>query len=339
MTDPVAETPTRPPRRWLGPHGGWWLLLIGGGLLAVYLVVDTVFASPYPDYRELPTQSIVLGSFLAAACLFYTMLYRLRSEDGVSIPLLFGSLAVAAFGTTTVAGETNGLIAALASGHSLSVGGRSIGIVSLLFAGPVEETLKGLTVLFIGLSVKRKTFRGGLFLGGAVGLGFAAMENVEYLTNGFEHPLLQLSQAGTLAFVTVSRTILTPLLHPIFTSLIGGILFWSARNGRYRLSIPLVGTFFAIVGVHSLWDSLGASVDLLRDRVSMAALGGLGLLVLLLMGGIVVGLPLVWRAVARRANVLAGLRPPKQKRITPPPPPPGSPPPPPGYRLVEPAKP
>jgi RsiW-degrading membrane proteinase PrsW (M82 family) len=329
------------PRRWLGPHGGWWLLLIGGAVLAVYLVLDAVLSPSQTTYRELPTTSIVLGSFLAAVCVFYTMLYRLRPDDGVSIPFLFGAVGIAAFVTTTLAGEANGLIARLTSDNTLVVDGRTVGIASLLFAGPVEETLKALTVLFLGLALETKTFRGGLFVGGAVGLGFAAIENVEYLTSGWEHPLLQLSQLGTLTFVAASRTILTPLLHPIFTSLIGGILFWSARNGRYRLTVPLVGTYFAIVGVHSLWDSAGASVSLLRDRVPLPALGGLGLLVLVVMLGIVIGLPFVWRTVARRANVLAGLRPPTSKHTYLPPStplPPGTPPPPPGYRLVEPPK-
>ena len=335
----APPVPVTTPRRWLGRNGQWWLLLAGGGLLAIYLTLDAILGAPYPVYRELPTTSLLLGSILAATCLFYAMLYRLRSRDGVSIPFLFGALAIAAFVTTTLAGETNGLTSMIAAETArISVGGRSVGISALLFAGPVEETLKGLTVLIVGLFLKTKTFRGGLFVGGAVGLGFAAVENLEYLVNAYEHPVLQFSQIGMLTFTVAFRTILTPILHPIFTSLLGGALFATSRNNRYRVSVPLVGTWFAVMGLHSLWDSAGIGVTALRGHVSLAALGGLSLLTFAVLLGLAIGLPFVWRAVAHHADRLAGIRPPKQRIVPPPPspqvPPPGAPTPPPGYTLV-----
>jgi RsiW-degrading membrane proteinase PrsW (M82 family) len=296
------------PRKWLGPRGAWWLLLIGGATLIVYIVVDLITAPHYAVYRELPTMSISLGALLGAVCVFYAMLYRLRPGDGVTIARLFAAVGIAAIGTTLFAAQLNGLIARwAASAHLLPVG-QSIGVVSTLFAGPVEETLKALTVLFIGLRLRTKTFRGGLFVGGAVGLGFAAMENLQYITTAWEHPALHISQLGMVSVTVVARTVITPLLHPIFTALIGGVLFGASRNGRYRLSGALVGTYFAVVGVHSLWDSIAIGITSLRGRLAPALFGGLALISLVLLLAILIALPLVWRAVARHADVVAGIR-------------------------------
>jgi RsiW-degrading membrane proteinase PrsW (M82 family) len=335
----TPPAPVKSPRRWLGRNGQWWLLLVGGGLLAIYLTLDAIFSGPFLDFRDLPTTSLLLGSILAATCVFYAMLYRLRQQDGVSIPFLFAAFAVAAFVTTTLAGEANGLTSRIAAETArVTIGGNSVGVSALLFAGPVEETLKGLTVLILGLFLKTKTFRGGMFVGGAVGLGFATVENLEYLTNAFEHPIVPFTQIGMLTFTVAFRTVLTPILHPIFTSLLGGALFATTRNNRYRFSVPLVGTWFAVMGLHSLWDSAGIGVTALRGHVSLAALGGLSLLTFAVLLGMAIGLPFVWRAVAHHADRLAGIRPPKQRYTAPPPPPPtfspGAPPPPPGYALV-----
>ncbi|MCU1423586.1 MAG: hypothetical protein JWN36_3237, partial [Microbacteriaceae bacterium] len=225
---PMAPVPARPPRRWLGPNGGWWLLLIGGVILAGYLTYDALVV-PHVYTRSIPTESIVLGSFLAVVCVFYTMLYRLRTDDGVTIARLFAALGAAGLLTTFAAAQANGAIARLGIGAQAHLGDRSVGIVSGLFAGPVEETLKGLTVLLVGLTLATKTFRGGLFVGGAVGLGFAAFENLEYLASGWSSPILTAGQVGSLTLLTVGRTIITPLLHPILTSLLGGALFATSR--------------------------------------------------------------------------------------------------------------
>ncbi|MES2170190.1 MAG: PrsW family glutamic-type intramembrane protease [Actinomycetota bacterium] len=314
MTDEqLPQHEVKPPRRWLGPRGGWWILLIGGGILAGYLVYDAILAPHITNYRSLPVMSMALAAILAATCVFYTVLYRVRDGDDVTIPRLFAALGLAAFATTFVAAFAEGQISHwLSSAPALVASGQETTSL-VLFAGPVEETLKGLTVLLIGLGIRTKTMRGGLFLGGAVGLGFAAMENLQYLVNAWEHPMTQVGQLGTLAFTVALRTVITPVLHPIFTSLVGGMLFAASQNGRYRLSVPLVGTFFAVVGAHSLWDALGLGVSSLRGTVPLQVLGLLGLVCFAVLGAMAIALPFIWRAVARHAAVLAGIRQPKPK--------------------------
>jgi RsiW-degrading membrane proteinase PrsW (M82 family) len=311
---PTAQAPAaKAPRRWLGPRGGWWILLIGGLILATYLTYDAVVVPQGTNYRSLPVLSLALGAILAATCVFYTMLYRVRVGDAVTIPRLFAALAAAAFVATFAAAQAESQIQHwVLTLHSIVLGGLATP-VSALFAGPVEETLKGLTVLLFGLGVRTKTLRGGLFLGGAVGLGFAATENLQYLVNAWEYPGYNFSQLGSVIYTLSLRTVITPLLHPVFTALLGGMLFAASRNGRYRLSIPLVGTFLAVVGAHSLWDVLGFGTTPLRGHAPPAVIGIVTLLCYALQVGIAIGLPFVWLAVARRAAVQAGIRPPKQR--------------------------
>lgn len=282
------------------------MLLAGAVLLTLMLVAGAVFGR---GARDVPTQTVILGSILVAACLFYTMCYRVRPEDGVTVARLIGAFALAAFITTFIAGGVNTLIAHLApsSGAVAIVGTTRIGLTSVLFVGPVEETLKALTVLAVGIRLPVKTFRSGLFVGGAVGLGFAAMENTQYLAQVWEHPIYSLPSVGSLAIAAGLRSVITPLLHPILTALIGGAIYGATRDGRYRFSIMVVGTWFAALGIHSLWDTIPVGLQILRHRMPTLELGLLALLGFGLILGVAIGLPFVWRAVARHANRLAGL--------------------------------
>ena len=282
------------------------MLLAGAVLLTLMLVAAAVFGR---GTRDVPTQTVILGSILVAVCLFYTMSYRVRPDDGITVARLIGAVALAAFVTTFIAGGVNTLIAHLApaSGAVATIGTARIGLTSVLFVGPVEETLKALTVLAVGIRLPVKTFRNGLFVGGAVGLGFAAMENTQYLAQLWEHPIYSLPAVGSLATAAGLRSLITPILHPILTALIGGAVYGATRNGRYRFSVVVVGTWFAAMGVHSLWDTVPVGLQLLRYRIPRLEFGLLALLGFGLLLGLAIGLPFVWRAIARHANRLAGL--------------------------------
>ena len=282
----------------------------GGVLLAGLLIAGALIGIRGHD---LPAEPVILGALLVSAGLLYTLAHRLRPSDGLSVARLLGAFGVAALLTTAVAGTINELIA-LSAAQSTSLPGfgrTGFGITSTLFAGPVEETLKALTVLVFGLRLPVKTFRTGMFVGGAVGLGFASMENIQYLASLWEHPIYSLPPVGSLVLATAMRSLITPFLHPILTALVGGALFAATRAGRFGLSANFIGIFLAAVGIHSLWDSIPVGFLALRGRVPVAELGGLALLGLVLLLAIVIGLPLLWRAFARSANASAGIVPPK----------------------------
>jgi RsiW-degrading membrane proteinase PrsW (M82 family) len=94
--------------------------------------------------------------------------------------------------------------------------------VAATFGAPVvEETLKGLVV--IGLMLRRRgEFDGptdGIIYAAMVGLGFAMIENVGYYVNALISP--DRGGIALLGYTFVLRGLVSPLLHPIFTSMTG----------------------------------------------------------------------------------------------------------------------
>ena len=119
----------------------------------------------------------------------------------------------------------------------------------------VEETTKGLA-LFILFFWKKDEFDNvidGIVYAAMVGLGFAAVENYGYYGGGF-------SESGIIGsgFTFVTRGILTPFLHPIFTSMtgIGFGLSRQSRNTFVKFAAPILGLVVAIM-LHSIWNGSG----------------------------------------------------------------------------------
>src|ERR1700749_3976187 len=94
--------------------------------------------------------------------------------------------------------------------------------VAATFGAPVvEETLKGLVL--IGLLWRRRPEldgpTDGVIYAAMVGLGFAMIENVGYYVNALVSP--ERGGIALLGYTFVLRGLLSPLLHPIFTSMTG----------------------------------------------------------------------------------------------------------------------
>src|SRR6201997_237455 len=104
--------------------------------------------------------------------------------------------------------------------------------VAATFGAPVvEETLKGL--ILIGLLWRRRAEidgpTDGVIYAAMVGLGFAMMENVGYYINALITP--NQGGAALLGSTFVLRGVLSPLLHPIFTSMTGlGVAYAASRR-------------------------------------------------------------------------------------------------------------
>ncbi len=114
-----------------------------------------------------------------------------------------------------------------------------------------EEVLKG-ALLLLYLRVRRHhldSVTDGVMYAALVALGFAATENATYyldaaLTDGL----------GALGTVFVLRGLISPLAHPIFTSMTGiGVALAATRRGRAWA--PPVGLVLAM-GLHGLWNGL-----------------------------------------------------------------------------------
>jgi protease PrsW len=131
--------------------------------------------------------------------------------------------------------------------------------VAATFGAPVvEETLKGL-VLFGLLWRRRDEIDGptdGVIYAAMVGLGFAMVENVGYYINAIVTP--QRGGIALLGYTFVLRGVVSPLLHPIFTSMTGlGVAYAASRpRGAASAKWAVLLGWLAAVALHGTWNGL-----------------------------------------------------------------------------------
>jgi RsiW-degrading membrane proteinase PrsW (M82 family) len=171
---------------------------------------------------------------------------------------------------------------------------------ALATAGLIEELLKIALVVVLAWRLPVKNARTGLFVGGAVGFGFSAFENMDYLQLAND-----LGHAHNVSLIQVIVTMLVreisgPFLHPLFTALLASALFAASRNGRFRVTLGVVGAYLGVAAAHSLYDSAGTITALITpNRVAAGALAFLICVLVMLATG------LVWLRVVRRARASA----------------------------------
>jgi len=128
--------------------------------------------------------------------------------------------------------------------------------VAATFGAPVvEETMKGLVL--VGLLWRRRAeFDGptdGVIYAAMVGLGFAMVENVGYYINAIVTP--ERGGIALLGYTFVLRGVLSPLLHPIFTSMTGLGVAYAANHRGHGWSAIALGWLAAVV-LHGTWNGL-----------------------------------------------------------------------------------
>ncbi len=153
-------------------------------------------------------------------------------------------------------------------------------------AGPIEETVKFLGVLWLLRRRKYVSIMDGILFGAAAGMGFAASENLSYffstysaygvaaaanaLQAGAIHSFAQLqyafNHAGLMGLMSVFflRSFLGPWMHGSWTAIIAGTAWREASGGKIRVDLRLIGTALLVMAMHALWDlSTGVVSDLL----------------------------------------------------------------------------
>jgi RsiW-degrading membrane proteinase PrsW (M82 family) len=147
--------------------------------------------------------------------------------------------------------------------------------VAATFGAPVvEETMKGL-VLFGLLWRRRDEIDGptdGVIYAAMVGLGFAMVENVGYYINAIVSP--ERGGIALLGYTFVLRGVVSPLLHPIFTSMTGlGVAYAASRPRGAWNGLSLFGTA-GLIGGYLIMSAVlaGLIVVLYRDRRRLVGL-------------------------------------------------------------------
>lgn len=173
---------------------------------------------------------------------------------------------------------------------------------SLLSAGLVEEAAKAIALVVVARQLPARSMRAGIYLGAAVGAGFATLETTFYAMHG-TLPNVGAALAQLVA-TEIFRALLAPFLHITWTAILGGTIFAAFRRGAFRITPVVLGTYLLVATLHGLWD--GGIPDIARAVVRKTSEGGAVLSVLAVtLGGwalvLVVGLCTL-RAATRRAR-------------------------------------
>lgn len=127
------------------------------------------------------------------------------------------------------------------------------GLLDVTIAPVVEESLKGLAPLLI-LLLWRREIDGvvdGMVYAGMTAAGFAAVEDVFYLAQGYSTA----GRHGLFATFLV-RVVMSPFAHPLFSLCVGIGIGLSASSGRWmvRIGAPILGWASAVT-LHAVWNA------------------------------------------------------------------------------------
>ncbi len=308
---PVPPPPAiiaRPPRKWLGPAGGWLVFLA----LTFFWFCNVLFDQIVLHRLDLSPNSLIFGGFGMTAAFAYTMAYRLRPEDGISVlrlilAFLLGGLFSSELGVLI---EAPLVLALGANPHGT--------VIAHSLAGVIEEACKLLAVVIAARGLTVRNARTGLFLGGAVGFGFAAFEDMRYASASIADSFVSQHQLLSLVGVTFGRDLIGPLEHPLLTALLSAALFAAVRNGRFRITGRVVLVYLAVAAAHGLIDTAPDLFAIVVPRAGVATAlgGGVGLLV-------ATGLGIVWLVYSR--GLKRRMFPAEYAAVLPPEPPPPPP--------------
>jgi RsiW-degrading membrane proteinase PrsW (M82 family) len=231
-------------------RGSWAVVLLvgllawGGALIAASITGDSVLIPLVP----------LIGSFIVPfSILVWALEYTGRTGSVLTPARLVMGFA---------AGGVLGLWPAALIEHWLIDLAPALYVVSV---AATEEVIKLLIVVLIAVGLGTYRRRDGMILGAVVGLGFAAFESLGY-AYATATTLLSVDGAAA-AELLLSRALLAPLGHGLWTALVAGALFAAARNGRLRMT----GNVWLWLGIaillHIGWDASAGLAALLVSGI------------------------------------------------------------------------
>lgn len=233
-----------------------WLL--GGTVLIGSLVLVLLFALYYGFAFGVILTLVSLVAALIPLCLVLPIFLWLDRFEAEPLRYLVTAFLYGALVSTFLAIFANTLGGAVISSFASSPQDVST-LTAVLVAPPVEETTKGVFILVMWWFMRRE-FNGltdGVVYAGIVAAGFAFTENIQYFAGAA-------TEAGAAGFgwTFVLRGLVTPFLHPMFTSMTGigiGVAAVS-RSMPVKIIAPVLGWCAAVL-LHGLWN-LSASTGL-----------------------------------------------------------------------------
>ena len=217
-------------------HGWWWKTLLAG--LAIWILVIVVTA--VTGNTNLVPTLILLGSFLVPFCVVLFVVERVQGNIS-TMQLILAFFVGGIFGVLG------------ASLLEADLGQGNLGIY--FFVGLIEEFVKGVILVIVGWRVVPKTAAQGALLGATVGAGFAAFESAGYAFNAAI--TTQGIDLFSLIQTEVTRAILAPFGHVLWTALLGAVIFGATSLGKHhRWSWWIPVAYVGAALLHGLWDSM-----------------------------------------------------------------------------------
>ncbi len=163
------------------------------------------------------------------------------------------------------------LIAAQINPLMLEMGIVDYNTMVRLSAPILEEILKVIIIIFLVRQASFTYFVDGAVYGFAAGIGFAIIENFEYVAGNPETALIQ----------AIGRVISTNLMHATATGVLGIALGIARLNRSARRNVILLAGLALSMGIHIAFNNLVTRVDsgLLLVYAAVAGFSGIGFIV------------------------------------------------------------
>lgn len=208
---------------------------------------------------------IMLGAFVVPATFVAYFYGRERTIDQVTHNVSPLSVVVGCFLAGGVIGVTIAGMVEYATFNTL-------GVLSLMAVGLIEEAAKLLFPLFIFMRGRYRSDMDGILFGVASGMGFAALETMGY---GLVSAIQSNGNFGDVQTVLLFRGLVSPAGHAAWTGLICAVL-WHDRNagGGY---MGAVGMFFLAAFLHTMWNLVSLTQDVTLSSLGYLIVGGISL--------------------------------------------------------------
>lgn len=278
-----ATRADRKRRPHVGPKHRHTALVLGLGF-ALWLFVGFVTIHLLHNPAAVPGW-MVIGASLVPATVVWSMAHRLGTGDGVTAAKLVQTVLVGGALSFALGSTLDQLVEYIPQPDAMGNG-----VVALALAGFVEEFAKGAIIVVLGWNVA-KTARNGLFIGGAVGAGFAILETISYIGRYYEGA----SPVYSAALVTAERGLLAPFMHILWSALVGAAIFAAAKNGRFGVTLGLVGTYLLVAVLHGAFDGGGSLIGIAANDAALGDVLDVPIMVAMAVTGF-----FVWRHVARK---------------------------------------
>lgn len=245
--------------------GSWWrILLIGLVLFVVSVVVFAITGNP----NLFPTVALI-GNFLVPVS-YVAFFYERRHMSQVTLV------------STARAFFYGGVLGVFAAALLEPLFITRLTLFSAFEIGLIEEFAKILGVVVVARHHRHDAEIDGILLGGAAGMGFAALESSGYVFTAFVESGGSLSD---LVVVTLLRGLLSPVGHGTWTAILASVLFREGAPNKFRINGAVIGAYISVAVLHGLWDGLPAVISALTGSgvdvlVSQGLVGLAGLIIL-----------------------------------------------------------